>query len=946
MTLGVAILVGQFQEEIPFKVEDSTVRIAQFLTIILCLSTQSDILTSIRSFLLLGKGSNWCEIISEEQMQSSPSLWIVRIGIPNAFKLSQGLVVTVASFMIIVQSEETIDLLKNFTSLMIVSEFDNILFKLASFGYLGEELHQQTVKITDKDVSRSTSASDRERKNWFPLARLAFAAILFGMFTGWGIVLYQQYNGISFDAQFPGCGIENYELAFTEFGDEKCYGGPFNTPECKYENGDCTNFNTEFPSCNGDDLVHLHNVEDELGNNNCNMAFAIGLCEYDGGDCCPYEIHQNVLFGNGICDGGLYNTKGCLYDFGDCDTFNEEYPNCILDDELLKSESSYGIILGDGICDGGAYNSDECGFEFGDCVKAQIGGDIRLHGVRSPRSPSDNKIEFKMWMSADSTKLLIEMPQTNKVGRFDSNTNGKIAGHKYNSDILKWVNDEGTDKERLENDSIWSELHRMAVAGDGSAVAVGSPYYDDWLGSVTIFDFWGSRNHHVVLIGNETDAKLGFQMDMTGDGTRIALSSPFSDANGYISGKIQIFEKSDASSEEKWTQVGNDIIGKNSGDHIGYYYVVLNSLNGTRVYFSTGKNLPQLRIYQVDCSSQDWVELVIDTSTPISLQRYTDQKDLITISADGNRFAVSSYRYNPNSNSVTSVTIYDWTTNANGGSWNQLGPPISSTSNENGFGRSISMDDDGTLLAISAVDPNCDGFSRFEDQFNSRASTALCSTGSIQLYQYEPTNPPWRPFTRLPHILDINSQKIMETQHQVRVNTILGLQVSLSGDGSVLTTSGFDIDGDFGFVKVFTLKDLFYVDCLVHDLDKIGDGGCYDREPYYTEACGYDGGDCPLPSPVDGFDGCKVAYPSEIDDGDCWDVLPYNSKECGYDGGDCGPPSTVEGYPDCFVSDPEYITNDWNCNDWLPYNSYECGFDGDNCRPAEFNPTFSPLNSI
>ena len=292
--------------------------------------------------------------------------------------------ITFASFVIIVQNEETIDLLKDFTSLMFVSEFDNIFFRLASYGYLGEELHQQAAKITYyEDMMRSTSTgstSDMERKNKFLFVRFTLIAILSAMFAGWGTVLYKQYSGQIFDKQFPGCGEEYYELAyyelaFKEFGNDKCYGGPFNTLECKYEDGDCANFNTAYPSCNGKDLTHLHNVEEEMGNGSCNMTFAIEQCEYDGGDCCPYNVHQSVLFGDGKCNGGLYNTEECQYDFGDCDSFDREYPNCTLD------ESSAGIILGDSICDGGAYNSEECGFEYGDCVKGQIGGDVMLSGV-------------------------------------------------------------------------------------------------------------------------------------------------------------------------------------------------------------------------------------------------------------------------------------------------------------------------------------------------------------------------------------------------------------------------------------------------------------------------------------------------------------------------------------------------------------------------------------
>lgn len=379
MALGVMILIGQFNESedssvfgVPFKVDDPSVRVAQFLSIILCLSTQSDILTSIRSFLLLGKGSNWSKVIGEEERQDSCCLWITRVGLPNTFKLIEGLVITFAAFVITVQNKDTIDLLKDIVSLMVVSDFDNIFFNVAAYGYLGDKLQQQTEKITDADPIRLTSTSNRDRKYVFVFVRLAFVVILSVMFAGWGVVFRMQRQGQIFDAEFPECGKEHYQLAFDEFGDDKCYGGPFNNIKCKYEDGDCANFNTAFPNCNGEELAHLHNVEDELENGKCNMTFAFEQCEYDGGDCCPYNIYQSVLFGDGKCDGGRYNTEGCLYDFSDCETFNRDYPNCNLDDALLMSASSAGYILGDGICDGGAYNSEECGFEYGDCEKSQI----------------------------------------------------------------------------------------------------------------------------------------------------------------------------------------------------------------------------------------------------------------------------------------------------------------------------------------------------------------------------------------------------------------------------------------------------------------------------------------------------------------------------------------------------------------------------------------------
>ena len=88
-------------------------------------------------------------------------------------------------------------------------------------------------------------------------------ALLSALLAGWGIIFHMQREGAIFNKGFPGCGQENYELALEKFGDGKCYGGPFNAINCKYEDGDCAIFNTAFPSCNGEDLAYLHNVEEE-----------------------------------------------------------------------------------------------------------------------------------------------------------------------------------------------------------------------------------------------------------------------------------------------------------------------------------------------------------------------------------------------------------------------------------------------------------------------------------------------------------------------------------------------------------------------------------------------------------------------------------------------------------------------------------------------------------
>ena len=186
-----------------------------------------------------------------------------------------------------------------------------------------------------------------------------------------------------------------------------------------------------------------------------------------------------------------------------------------MDDISFQSQSTAGIILGDGIIyDDGVYSYlEECRFEYGDCAKGQIGRDIVL-------SPTTSRItDFNFWMSADGSKILVDMTETKKATeKYGSTGNdSKIAGYIYKYSSLSWEHDESLDTKILPHISIdLPEDHSMAVAGDGSIVAWGSPYYDDRLnGHVDIVDY-ESLCISYVMIAVEHHSKFGAQVDLTG----------------------------------------------------------------------------------------------------------------------------------------------------------------------------------------------------------------------------------------------------------------------------------------------------------------------------------------------------------------------------------------------------------------------------------------------
>ena len=114
---------------------------------------------------------------------------------------------------------------------------------------------------------------------------------------------------------------------------------------------------------------------------------------------------------------------------------------------------------------------------------------------------------------------------------------------------------------------------------------------------------------------------------------------------------------------------------------------------------------------------------------------------------------------------------------------------------------------------------------------------------------------------------------------------------------------------------------LTYPDCLADNPSYLGDGYCYNYEPYNTDNCGWDGGDCLTFNKR--YPDCAVDSASWLGDGEC-DGNEYNTAECGWDGGDC----LIMAYPDCHVDSPELIGDAYCLQE---YNTAECGWDGGDC---------------
>ncbi len=190
--------------------------------------------------------SNWTNILIELPSRDPTGMmvWASRVLFPCICKLCQGLLVLFTTFIIVVQSENTIELFKDFAAMQVISELDNMAFWLAENGYCGKSLARKT-----KLVKRVRLSDDDHTNQCATTVRFSVIGVIFlAMLTGWGYIVYGQVSGSYFFLKFPNCPITD-TARISKFNDGICHGGAGNSVECKFDGGDCVDFNIGFPEC-------------------------------------------------------------------------------------------------------------------------------------------------------------------------------------------------------------------------------------------------------------------------------------------------------------------------------------------------------------------------------------------------------------------------------------------------------------------------------------------------------------------------------------------------------------------------------------------------------------------------------------------------------------------------------------------------------------------------
>jgi len=278
--------------------------------------------------------------------------------------------------------------------------------------------------------------------------------------------------------------------------------------------------------------------------------------------------------------------------------------------------------------------------------------------------------------------------------------------------------------------------------------------------------------------GDEARGNSGHSVSLTSDGKRVAIGANLKDAGGLAdSGQVRIFDWNSASSS--WIKVGQDIDGEAAQDRSGSS-VSLSSHDGSRVAIGAPLNnggagladSGQVRIYQLNAAG-DWIQLGQD----IDGERVNDKSGgSVSLNSDGSRVAIGAI-FNQEDEKLNAghVRIYDWNKIHN--RWDKVGEDIDGEAGQDQSGVSVSLSSDGRRVAIGA---------------KNHGSGGLTKAGHVRIYQLN-ADGVWI--------------KVGEDIYGERGNDESGSSVSLSSDGnrvaigSILNDDGPGVDA--GHVRIY-----------------------------------------------------------------------------------------------------------------------------------------------
>jgi Flp pilus assembly pilin Flp len=278
----------------------------------------------------------------------------------------------------------------------------------------------------------------------------------------------------------------------------------------------------------------------------------------------------------------------------------------------------------------------------------------------------------------------------------------------------------------------------VSLNNNGNIIAIGASFNNNSVfnsGHVRIYENIGGV---WMQIGSDIDGEnfgdnSGSRVSLNNNGNIVAISALNNDSNGELSGHVRIYENIGG----VWTQIGSDIDGEANNDLFGSSISLNNNGNivaiGARIHSVFGTGSGYVRIYEN--IGGIWTQIGSDIDGEAEGDQFGYS---ISLSRDGNILVVGARGNDQNGIGSGHVRIYENI----GGIWTQIGFDIDGEAEFDSSGHSISLSEDGSIVAISA--PSNGGNGSNSGHVRIYDLSTVLSTNSFTLSKFKiypnPTN--------------------------------------------------------------------------------------------------------------------------------------------------------------------------------------------------------------
>lgn len=359
---------------------------------------------------------------------------------------------------------------------------------------------------------------------------------------------------------------------------------------------------------------------------------------------------------------------------------------------------------------------------------------------------------------------------TGAVGSDDNGmlSSGQVQVRTYNSEAQQWE----LMGDVLSGAEAGDEFGRaVALSANGTIVAVGADKhrgrYGPWSGQVKVYEFdgqvWNPRGQ--ALEGEAAFDAFGWSVALSSDGNILIAGAIWNDGiGGKSTGHVRVFRYDYISKE--WNPLGQTIEGTQAGDQFGWS-VALSAGGNTFAAGAidhdgqNGIKSGQVRVYSYSLESNGWVQQGASLDGAAGAKPGSTYGDSfgssVALSSDGKTVAAGAIWSNENGLNSGQVRVFTYTeAGVLGEQWVQLGDSINGPLPQTEMGRSISLSEDGTILAVGSTGGRYNGI----------------NSGVVSIFEFNPSTRRWEKVGQ-----DLRGQQAFDK---------FGVSVAMSADARVI----------------------------------------------------------------------------------------------------------------------------------------------------------------